>query len=86
MEKEIDKKENLVKKTCKELGITQKRLAEIIGISESSMKKIAVSQPTNQIKRSLELLLENHQLKINFSKVETFQNNLKNILNMNLKI
>jgi transcriptional regulator with XRE-family HTH domain len=34
MSEKIDEKElNLVKKTCKELGITQKQLAEKIGVS-----------------------------------------------------
>ena len=29
--------ENIVKKTCKELGITQKELAERIGVSETTV-------------------------------------------------
>jgi len=34
---EIEKEENLVKRTCKELGITQKELAEKIGVSNSTI-------------------------------------------------
>ena len=33
------KEENLVKKTCQELGITQKELAEKTGFSEDSISK-----------------------------------------------
>ena len=36
--------ENLVKKTCKELGITQKELAEKIGISEKTISGWANSK------------------------------------------
>jgi transcriptional regulator with XRE-family HTH domain len=31
--------ENIVKKTCKELGITQKELAEILGVAEDTVSK-----------------------------------------------
>jgi DNA-binding XRE family transcriptional regulator len=33
----LEKEENLVKKTCKELGITQKELGEKIGITEKTI-------------------------------------------------
>jgi DNA-binding XRE family transcriptional regulator len=32
-----NKEENLVKKTCRELGITQKELAEKIGVSQNTV-------------------------------------------------
>jgi predicted transcriptional regulator len=35
----VEKEENLVKKTCRELGITQKELAEKTGFSEESISK-----------------------------------------------
>jgi ribosome-binding protein aMBF1 (putative translation factor) len=35
----VEKEENLVKKTCRELGITQKELAEKTGFSEDSISK-----------------------------------------------
>jgi len=34
-------KENIVKRTCKELGITQKELAKDIGVSEDAVSKWA---------------------------------------------
>lgn len=33
--------ENIVKLTCKELGVTQKELAEIIGVTEDTVSKWA---------------------------------------------
>jgi len=33
----LEKEENLVKKTCRELGITQKELAQIMGVSQNTM-------------------------------------------------
>ena len=33
--------ENIVKKTCKELGITQKELAERVGVSETTLTNLA---------------------------------------------
>ncbi len=34
---EVEKEENLVKETCRELGITQKELAEMIGVSNNAV-------------------------------------------------
>jgi len=38
---EKDKEENLVKKTCRELGITQKELAEKMGITDRTISNWA---------------------------------------------
>jgi transcriptional regulator with XRE-family HTH domain len=50
--------ENLVKKTCKELGITQKELAEIMGVSRQSINNWANNRtdPPKIFERLLELL------------------------------
>jgi transcriptional regulator with XRE-family HTH domain len=37
LEKEEKTEENLVKKTCRELGITQKELAETLGVSNTTI-------------------------------------------------
>ncbi len=37
----IEESENIVKKTCRELGITQKELAEKIGITEKTINNWA---------------------------------------------
>ncbi len=50
MENQAQPEENLVKKTCRELGITQKELAERIGISEKTVNNWAnnrVEMPKN---------------------------------------
>lgn len=62
MEKE--KKENLIKKTCKELGLTYRELGERIGYSEATLNKNA---STGEISKSIEvainLYLETIELK-----------------------
>ncbi len=64
--------ENIVKLTCKELGITQKELAERLGTHLTTVQKWASSNelPKNAIK-SIELLLENEKLKIKLNKFKT---------------
>lgn len=53
---------NIVKLTCKELGITQKELADKFGISTSAISQWGVDMPkTAQV--ALELMIENYQLK-----------------------
>jgi transcriptional regulator with XRE-family HTH domain len=37
----LEKEENLVKKTCRELGITQKELAEKIGVNKNTVSEWA---------------------------------------------
>jgi transcriptional regulator with XRE-family HTH domain len=68
--------ENIVKKTCKELGITRQELAERIGVSETSINRWASSpeeMPLQAIK-TFELLLKNKELQEFF---DTFQKLLK---------
>jgi transcriptional regulator with XRE-family HTH domain len=50
--------ENLVKKTCKELGITQKELAEKIGITEKTVNNWVNNRVKipNNFNRLIELL------------------------------
>ena len=64
--------ENIVKRTCKELGITQKELAERLGTHLTTVQKWAASNeiPKNA-KTSIELLLENNELKNRLNKFKT---------------
>jgi len=56
--------ENIVKRTCKELGITQKELAEKLGTHLTTVQKwVSSNELPNSAKKSIELLLENKQLK-----------------------
>jgi len=71
----LEKEENLVKKTCRELGINQKELAEKIGFSETSVSKWSKGKnkiPKN-IYKILELLKEYEALK---SEYELFRFNM----------
>ena len=65
------KEENIIKKVCKELGITYKQLGEKIGISESSLRSAAsTGKISKQLQKAIELYLENLELK---KELEEFQ-------------
>lgn len=70
--------ENIVKKVCAELGITQRELAEKIGMSADSLNN-AVNQ--NKISKMAEtainLVLEVETLKKELSKYENLKSALK---------
>jgi len=63
---EKDKEENLVKKTCRELGITQKELAERTLISERAITNWANNKlkPPKSFYRTVELLKKEEELEI----------------------
>ena len=63
MDKKEDKEENIVKRTCKELGITQKELAEKLDIPQSTMARWQSGDIPKMSKLALELILENKELK-----------------------
>lgn len=67
-----DKMKNMVKYVCTELNITQKALAEEIGVSEGTVNRWS-AKPDElplQIQKTLNLLLENVQLKSNQEKLK----------------
>ena len=80
MEKENE--ENLVKKTCKELGVTQKELAEKIGVSRQTVSDWA-NQKTPIPKWGFTIfeLLETKQKYINLS--NAIKNNINDKLLLN---
>ena len=65
--------ENIVKQTCKELGITQKELAEMIGVSEGTVNRWSANPNTipDQTIKTLDILLENKRLKEKEIKIAT---------------
>jgi len=72
--------ENIVKKVCKELGVTQKELAEMLGIAEVTANKWSSKPadiPQSAIK-TLELIIENKKLKKQLEIVELFKNYIIN--------
>jgi transcriptional regulator with XRE-family HTH domain len=69
---------NIVKYVCKELNITQKILAEEIGVSEGTVNRWS-AKPEDislQTHKTLQLLLENTQLKENIFNISIKENNL----------
>lgn len=58
--------QNIVKKVCAELGITQKELAEELGMKPTALSNWANGDIPQIAQKALELLLENKKLKENF--------------------
>ena len=64
--------ENIVKATCRELGITQKELAEKLGTHLTTVQKwVSSNELPNSVIKSIELLLENEDLKSKLNKFKT---------------
>ena len=63
----MEKKEvHLVKKVCKELGLTYKEFGKKIGYSESTLRgAVSKNQLSGQLKKAIELYLEIIELKEN---------------------
>lgn len=72
--------DNIIKKTCKDLGLTYRELGEAIGYSESNINKVAsTGQISNQLKRAIELYLENLELKNKMKDCKELQRILKRL-------
>lgn len=66
--------ENLIKATCKELGLTYKQLGEAIGYSESALNNAARQEKISEpLKRAVELYLENLKLKQELADFKTLK-------------
>ncbi|EAH6370700.1 transcriptional regulator [Campylobacter coli] len=76
-----EEKENIVKKTCKELGLTYRQLGELIGMSEgglqNAIKKDSISDQTT---KAIELLKEIEILKEQLADYENLKQLLKKAL------
>lgn len=77
----LEKSDNLIKKTCKELGLTYRELGEAIGYSESAIKNAAVGAVSEPMAFAINLYLENLALKEKIKASEAFKQNLKDFLN-----
>ena len=56
--------ENIVKKTCKELGVTQKELAERLGVNDGTVRKwSSQTEPPEWGIQFLKLLVEHKEVK-----------------------
>ena len=73
--------ENIIKLTCKELGLTYKQLGDAIGYSGDSLRNIAskaeVSEP---LTKAIELYKENLALKVQLQDCSTLKKALKNLI------
>lgn len=73
--------ENIVKKACRELGITQRELAERIGMSADSLNTaVSNNKISKMAENSINLILENESLKNELKKYEILKEALKNAI------
>lgn len=79
--KTIENESNIVKKVCAELGITQKELAEKLGIKEQSLRNMTSSNKiTEQVEKTINLLIENNELKKQLTDYNILKEVLKNLI------
>lgn len=72
--------ENIVKKTCKELGLTYKELGEAIGYSESNLRKtVSDNKVSKQLEKSITMFIEINNLKKELQEYQTFKNMIKDM-------
>lgn len=76
-----NKEGNLIKDTCKSLGLTYRELGEKIGYSDSNLRK-AVSQNkvSSQLKKAIELYLEIVKLKEKEEETKNFKSILRTFI------
>ena len=72
--------ENIVKKVCKELGLTYKQLGEKIGYSENAVSNAARGKVSLQMQKAIELYLKNLELENKLQKCENLRNSLKDFI------
>lgn len=68
----MSEKENIVKKVCKELSITQKQLSQTMGVNDSTVRGWASNKEISKpMENFLNCLVENHTLKNKLDKFQT---------------
>ena len=75
------KEENLIKKVCKEYGITQTELSKMLDIPKGTIGRW---NSTNKIPKTaelaLKLMIENKQLKDELKSIQSFKKVLKELI------
>lgn len=74
--------ENIIKNTCKELGLTYAQLAEQIGYKPDTINKSAsTGNVSEQLKKAVEMYLENLELKNQLNEYDELKKLLKKAIN-----
>jgi len=78
MAKEED---NIVKQTCKELGLTYRELAESIGYGENSISNASRGEVSKAMTKAIELYLGNLELEKQLQDYSALKNAIKKAIN-----
>jgi len=74
-----DKDIHLVKKVSKQLGLTYRELGKAIGYSEGTLRRaVSKNEMSSQLKKAIELYLENIKLKENKEEIKKVLSSLLN--------
>ncbi|MGH1601041.1 transcriptional regulator [Campylobacter majalis] len=74
---------NLIKSTCKELGLTYKQLGELIGYSEGALKTISsTGKVSENLEKSIALLYRIKELENKNKEMENLKTTLKKLLDL----
>lgn len=77
----MSEEQNIIKKTCKELGLTYAQLGEEIGYSGDTLRNIASkSEVSEQLKKAIELYLKNLELEKQLNDCNILKEALKNLI------
>ena len=71
--------ENIVKQTCKELGVTQKELADMLEVSPSSISDWVKGNIPKMTALALKLMIENNELKNKLSSIKNAYSVIKEL-------
>ena len=76
-----EKDKNLIKDTCKKLGLTYKELGEKIGYSEANLKNsVSRNQVSKQLETSIYLYLKTIKLQKEIDNTKSFKQSLRDFL------
>lgn len=78
----MSEEQNIIKKTCKELNLTYAQLAEQIGYKPDTINKSAsTGNVSEQLKKAIEMYLENLELKNQLNEYDELKKLLKKAIN-----
>jgi len=77
----LEKEENLVKKTCRELGVTQRELAKDLGLTDRTLSRYATEKIPLHITKHLLLMVENKNNRDSMKNLKNSINTLHLLIN-----